>query len=1135
MDASQLAGTSKGSNSLIRSPDDEKVMAKTAQIKQWVVHRLKELEEQNERLKQQNLRCTTQLQMLKSMSEKSRNWNNKKTNSFDVMSHSVTGALPVCRELENRTSDDSGLTSDEHERGCTALITDNAVMSRSIAGESTPKTLRKKMTRQNSADCAPQAPVTPSSDGSPVWEQSRPIPTPRKPRNTPINVERDSLNSFRDEYEFDCDEEEEEEMFDEVVESPSEHRAPAKYADYVNLADFCAIRDDEVVYSDIIKPTTSQPPEPPQHKTRPWESRLLDVAEKCLSPIDSLTSDSPNRSSSQKRESFDGQRPSNASASPYQVTRISLDRVSSSPRRSNGASSNLSTRSPRIFSNYSIALSDRDSKDYQNGSAEIKTRPLNIRTSLIPTTDSLEKSGYWSLVSESRLKSLKRRFVELRNGQLSFYRTQKNQSRDEEPLARIALTEIKSVTRMAQCGGNYAFLLVTGTQKFQYMTESERATEEWIHVLTQAIKGATLRELATRTTRLEASISGILQRVRCGHSKRLFASLSQHKLMFFKSPDDTVPTSFLSLQGAHICEKQKTESDEYSGSSDEQQQKEQKGNNANKREYTISIELANEDPLYLVLRSAEEKEKWLYFLRSAAGDATLCGTPFEILMQRMLIDGARQDSPFWNDLLLVSAEDPKDPMVSINAQEKKKTIEIAKACHLFVSVLMRPCAVQYHIDLAQNILSSAIQLEFVRNELYAQLIRMTSGTMPFALQGWKLLALTLPLFLPKQYALLWLLKRHIARWAAKSGDEANIAAYCEGTLEKSLQTGGRDEGPSRLEATSILTRDPSSTKFPHSISVRLPNGDYQVVEFDGSTEVGQCLSSLCLKLGMRPALLSGYALYIDHPSNQGLHLLKGKQKLCDCLTLWERRERDSRRGRISAEGVAKLELRLRHYWRHLAHTETLLERGFLVWRQAEEIVGGRVPVSSELADHLMSLYAQLSFGDLDGAPTDQHFQYVTSKFYPRKMYEVANLRTLRANLETNWRQMGGMSENECIRVILQVLRKWPLFGCSLWEAGMRTSNDRSVFVAVHDSGVHILDRRHLETIRSFPFQKLVTFGGFHNDFMITVERILSPDSHPEETPKERITFSMEPAQIEQLTTHLAEYIRCQKLVFNISK
>lgn len=55
----------------------------------------------------------------------------------------------------------------------------------------------------------------------------------------------------------------------------------------------------------------------------------------------------------------------------------------------------------------------------------------------------------------------------------------------------------------------------------------------------------------------------------------------------------------------------------------------------------------------------------------------------------------------------------------------------------------------------------------------------------------------------------------------------------------------------------------------------------QVIEFDGSTEIGQCLSSLCIKLKLRPALLSGYALYANDPSgsDEDLVLLKGKQKV----------------------------------------------------------------------------------------------------------------------------------------------------------------------------------------------------------------------------------------------------------------
>ncbi|KAK6042891.1 hypothetical protein COOONC_19604 [Cooperia oncophora] len=205
--------------------------------------------------------------------------------------------------------------------------------------------------------------------------------------------------------------------------------------------------------------------------------------------------------------------------------------------------------------------------------------------------------------------------------------------------------------------------------------------------------------------------------------------------------------------------------------------------------------------------------------------------------------------------------------------------------------------------------------------------------------------MAIPLFVPTQYSLLWLLKKHVARWCMKTGDESNMAEYCQCALERVLRVGCREAGPSRLETTSVLTRDPTSTKFPHSISVRLPNGQYQVVEFDGSTEIGQCLSSLCLKLGIRPALLSGYALYIDDPTTKGLQLLKGKQKLCDCLYEWEVRMRDVLRGRVPTDCTATLSLRMRHYWRHLTCNETPMERSFLVWRMAEELVDSRIPTS----------------------------------------------------------------------------------------------------------------------------------------------------------------------------------------------
>uniref|UniRef100_A0A8R1HYD3 Uncharacterized protein n=1 Tax=Caenorhabditis japonica TaxID=281687 RepID=A0A8R1HYD3_CAEJA len=1083
----------------LRSPEDEDLAAKSSRIRLWVTKRMKELENQNERLRAQNLRCTTQLQMLRSFTEKSR-----KIKADMEMSRSITGTLPVLRD-DNRVSDDSGLTSDDADR---------KQMSTSIS-ECTPRVQRKtnrtiiKNTSQGSS----------TSESSPC-EEERPMPLPRRIHDT--SNERDSLNSYADDYEYDI----EETAFERSV------IKNGKCADYVNLYEFVAIKDDKVVYSEIVKNRSSEKevsPALPSHQPKHWETRLIQAAEKCLSVVDGADSEG-------------------TSVGPYCVS--DLIHRSSDHQRTESPSSVKSSKfsrnsSARVSSHHSCeetAYAIRDlsvRSDYYtppDASSRCSGGTPNSRTSLIPSRETIEKAGYWTYLTDNRIKSLKRRYVLLRNGQLHFYR--KHGSRDEEPVTKLNVADIRSVSKIEQQGAAYAFQLITATEKMNFMTESEKTTQEWVTTISAAIKATTLQEMASRVTPIDAAISGWMTRVKCGISKKVFGALVNQKLMFFKNSNDLVPNGFICLQGAQICEKHNGP-EEYSGSSDEQLETSKEHPNQRKTNDSLCVQIANEDPVYLVLRTSEEKEKWLYFLKAASGSSALWGTPFEILVQRMMAENVSDDSDLWKDLLFTSGEEiPKDTMTSVQPSEKKKTLEISRACQLFVSVLMRPQAVQYHIDLAQNILSTAVQHEYLKNEVYAQLIKLTNETMPFGLQGWKLLALTIPLFIPKQYSLLWLLRKHISRWVTQpeESDESRMAIFCESALDRCIRVGGRQEGPSRLEVTSILTRDVTRTKFPHSISVKLPNSEYQIVEFDGSTEIGQCLSSLCLKLGMRPALLSGYALYIDDPQTHNVSLLKGKQKLCDALSSWEVRSRDAHRGRVTSDCAAALSLRMRHYWSHLTMTETPIERQFLAWRAAEEIVKGRIPLSNNLVESLCALYAQMVFGDVPNQNmTDQQFEFISQRFYPTRLIDVTCIKSLRVQIKSNWEELIGMSEQECVRVILQVLCKWPLFGSDLHEASMRTDNERKVYLALNDHAVCIIDRRHFDLIRKIPYSSLSTFGQFQQDFMLTIIRPLAPGAHPEEAPKERLTFSMRKSEIEQLTLHLAEYIRCQKLVWKVSK
>ncbi|VDK87450.1 unnamed protein product [Onchocerca ochengi] len=495
------------------------------------------------------------------------------------------------------------------------------------------------------------------------------------------------------------------------------------------------------------------------------------------------------------------------------------------------------------------------------------------------------------------------------------------------------------------------------------------------------------------------------------------------------------------------------------------------------------------------------------------------------------------EDSLWNDVLLTICEErPKETLTTILDETlKKKALELGRACFMFTSVLMRPTGVQYHIDLAQNILTTAISSDLLKNELYANLIKLTSGSMSYGIQAWKLMALTTPLFTPRQYSLLWLLRRHIERWSEKRCDEGNFALYCLRAFNRCLKARGRTERPSKLEAISILTRDPTSTNMPHSIPVLLPTNEYQIIDFDGSTLIGDCLSTLCMKCGLRPALLSGYALYVEDPLERNSYLLlKDKQKLCDCISRWERELMDNKCGRVTDDVARiKLSLRQRQYWSHLVFSETPMERTFLVHRMANEIVAGRVPLSSELAEELAAVYAQLKYGNM-GKISDEQFREIITTYYPSKLLDVGCERLLRLNLETNWSQLSDTSTADCIRIILVVLRKWRFFGSFVTEARMKMRNDESLFIALNDQGVHLLTFRQLDLIRSIPYHRLVSFGGYHNDFMLTIERVLPPQAHPEETTRERLTFSMPSRNIDQLTCHLAEYIRCQKLIWKLS-
>lgn len=73
---------------------------------------------------------------------------------------------------------------------------------------------------------------------------------------------------------------------------------------------------------------------------------------------------------------------------------------------------------------------------------------------------------------------------------------------------------------------------------------------------------------------------------------------------------------------------------------------------------------------------------------------------------------------------------------------------------------MQGGAVEYHIDLVQNALQTAINKPEIRDELLGLLIKFTNSNL-LTHQIWRLFALCLSLFSPSRYPFMWLLKKYL--------------------------------------------------------------------------------------------------------------------------------------------------------------------------------------------------------------------------------------------------------------------------------------------------------------------------------------------------------------------------------------
>nr|XP_018897764.1 PREDICTED: uncharacterized protein CG43867 isoform X3 [Bemisia tabaci] len=1004
----------------LRLQEAKLVEAKAARIKEWVMNKLRELEAQNDHLRQQNHKCNQQLELLRRhMAQLSANRLAASSSSLHrVNSTGSTHALldnaePVYAEVDRQRKH----VEPANKMSTSALAAPtNAAVSSTILGH-----------RRHLSAC--NIPSTNNTNPQPelnnelqaAVESLALLPVHIRPKSE--IVEPDVGHDYAEIY------------------TPSHEKCPWE--------------------------NEAKPPTPPLHRFPSWESRIYQVANEGLSTNVADQADSSNnnagravnsgycdisvpvyatvkgRASQIRSMPFTGDSSDDSSdgegehthyshhSTETRITNSSSDNTgenytsisSSSPSKSQKTLSSLSpakrssSGSPSkntsfvsesgVSDDYAIppdAIScSGDSSEWSSlvyrataNSAVIDSPSRSQRQNAVNDSNAaLEKSGHLAKLG-GKFKTWRRKWFQLSNGKLKYWKSQNDVGK--KPQGEIVIDEQCRITR---ADGAATFEISTGKKTYYLTADSNLAMGDWVRVL-QNVQRRTATKLLLSKEHQKPTLQGWLTKVRNGHARKCWCTLIGKMFLYFKGPNETNPIGQINMRDARV-----EQVDHVSDSDCED-------NGQDNTQLTIGIFPSHQPPTYLLMPSKQDMDSWLYHLTVVSGAGSNAGTQYEQLIQKLMETDGDPNCVLWRHPALLYTKDTlTSPLTSLsNESHQTEAVKLFKSCQLFTSVAVESAGIDYHVVLAQNALQQCLDIPELQDELMCALIKQTSRHMstkigvqqlllcatqslftcdaagspttnnappPMSVsdhcsksnpptfvfvQAWQLLALAVSLFVPKNNKLLWYLKLHLRRNTDTKTECGKYAAYCERALERTIQNGNREVKPSRMEVLSILLKNPYHHSLPHSIPVHLLNGTYQVIGFDGSTTIEEFLSTLNQEIGCRESCQSGFTLFSDDPIEKDLeHHLESHTKLCDVISKWETALREKGSGKFENTRVIKLVYKNRLYWRNSARTETDRERLLLCYQTNQQVIQGRFPLSKELALELASLMAQIDFGE----------------------------------------------------------------------------------------------------------------------------------------------------------------------------
>ena len=440
-----------------------------------------------------------------------------------------------------------------------------------------------------------------------------------------------------------------------------------------------------------------------------------------------------------------------------------------------------------------------------------------VYTSANLSASSLEMTGHLLRQSRKVATQWAKEWCVLRDGELLFFASPEAEQKHLSPSVVLELDAF--ISFRIQPGNNHGkqsniFDIIGPQRTYTMMTTSPEELESWLSSLHNA------QSIRKRAESKSLKFSGALIKLRHGSVKTRWCTLIGRTLFYSKGAG-RMPIGSIRLRGVSSALVAASQVDSDSEGEDTVL--------GPPRHFGLTISTKLRGTHHFLATSAEERDKWVFFMQMASGTLpSNVGTATERLL-RTVSSKSNMDEVIGKETLLRAAEDLDQPLTTLLSKSlEQEAVAIWKSVKLYTSVEIESGAYEYHVLLAQGLIEKCLGTPELQNELYCQLIRQTNNTDPesaLSIQCWQLLTLCIPIFLPVAFFLRYL-ELHLKRRAKeqKTTKSGKLAAYALRCLERHVVKGGRKRPPSRAEIISVVLRDPYEYGHPLSCPVQLANG-----------------------------------------------------------------------------------------------------------------------------------------------------------------------------------------------------------------------------------------------------------------------------------------------------------------------